>query len=292
MPTYRFKQVDAFTSRAFFGNPVAVVAGADGLEAEEMQRIAAWTNLSETTFVLKPTVAQPAYRLRIFSPGRELPFAGHPTIGSCHAVLEARIVAPEGGRLVQECGAGNLPLRVDGDGPGRWIYVETPQATFVADLAELRGIVSTALGRPIASSPAPTALRNGPTWLFVRFEDTTDVAALEPDMSLVAKLSREHSLTGVAAFAFVERGEFAIHIRCFAPSVGVPEDPVTGSANAALPAYLARHGLLGRTGREYLSTQGTELGRDGRVHVRVMDANGRAEIGGQVVTVVEGEIAV
>jgi len=91
---------------------------------------------------------------------------------------------------------------------------------------------------------------------------------------------------------FVERGEFAIHIRCFAPSVGVPEDPVTGSANAALPAYLARHGLLGRTGREYLSTQGTELGRDGRVHVRVMDANGRAEIGGQVVTVVEGEIAV
>ena len=290
MPIYRFKQVDAFTSRALFGNPVAVVLGADGLETEEMQRIAAWTNLSETTFVLKPTVAQPSYRLRIFSPGHELPFAGHPTIGSCHAVLEAQIVAPKDGRLVQECGAGNLSLRIDGEGPGRSIYVEAPEAMFIAELAELKSAVSAALGRPIASSPGPTAFRNGPTWLFVRFEDTTDVAALEPDLSAVAKISREHSLTGVAAFAFVERGEFAIHIRCFAPIAGVPEDPVTGSANAALPAYLARHGLLGRTGREYLSTQGTELGRDGRVHVRVLDGSGRAEIGGQAVTVVEGEI--
>src|SRR5262249_41636108 len=105
MPTYRFKQVDAFTSRAFFGNPVAVVMEADALESEEMQRIPAGPNPSETTSVLHPTVAHPAYRLRIFSPGRELPFAGHPTIGSCHAVLEAQMVAPEGGRLVQECGA-------------------------------------------------------------------------------------------------------------------------------------------------------------------------------------------
>jgi PhzF family phenazine biosynthesis protein len=284
--------VDAFTSQAFLGNPVAVVVGADGLETEEMQRIAAWTNLSETTFVLEPTVAQPAYRLRIFCPGHELPFAGHPTIGSCHAVLEDEIVTPQGGRLVQECGAGSLPLRVDGEGAERWIHVEAPEAEFAGELAELRAIVSSALGRQVASSPVPTALRNGPTWLFVRFEDTTDVAALEPDLSAVAKLTRDNSLSGVAAFAFVERGDFAIHIRCFAPGVGVPEDPVTGSANAALPAYLARHGLLGRTGRDYFATQGTELGRDGRVHVRVLDGGGRAEIGGQAVTVVEGEIAV
>jgi PhzF family phenazine biosynthesis protein len=98
MPTYRFKQVDAFSARPFFGNPVAVVLGADGLPADEMQRIASWTNLSETAFVLEPTISGPAYRLRIFTPGHELPFAGHPTIGSCHAVLEAEVVAPEGGR--------------------------------------------------------------------------------------------------------------------------------------------------------------------------------------------------
>ena len=117
MSTYHFKQVDAFTSRPLFGNPVAVVLGADGLAPEEMQRIANWTNLSETTFVLAPSVAQPAYRLRIFTPGHELSFAGHPTIGSCHAVLEAGIVATRDGRIVQQCGAGNLRLRVEGEGP-------------------------------------------------------------------------------------------------------------------------------------------------------------------------------
>ena len=111
-------------------------------------------------------------------------------------------------------------------------------------------------------------------------------------MSAVTKLSRQHSLSGIAAFAFVDHGEFAVHIRCFAPAFGVPEDPVTGSANAALPAYLARHGLLERTGREYVATQATEMGRDGRVYVRVLDGSWRSEIGGQAVTVVEGEITV
>ena len=289
MSTYRFKQVDAFTSRPFFGNPVAVVLGADGLDTEEMQRIAAWTNLSETTFVLKPTISGPAYRLRIFSPGHELPFAGHPTIGSCHAVLEAGIVTPNNGRLVQECGAGNLPLRVEGAGPERLIRVEAPEAKFVGEYPNLVQAVSESLGRQIAGSPPPTALDNGPVWLFVRFEAEADVAALKPDMSAVAKLSREQSVSGIAAFAFVD-GDFAVHIRCFAPLFGVPEDPVTGSANAALVAYLARHGLLDRTGRKYVATQATELGRDGRVHVRVLDNAGRAEIGGQAVTVVEGEI--
>jgi len=292
MRTYRFKQVDAFTSLPFFGNPVAVVLGADGLDAGEMQRIATWTNLSETTFVLKPTGVQPAYRLRIFSPGNELPFAGHPTIGSCHAVLEAGIVAAADGRLVQECGAGDLPLRVEGQGAQRRIHVEAPEARFAGEFARLTQSLSAALGRQIAASPVPTALRNGPNWLFVRFEDTADVTDLRPDISGVTQLSREHSLTGIAAFAFDDDKQFAVHIRCFAPLFGVPEDPVTGSANAALPAYLARHGLLDRTGRNYVASQGTEMGRDGRVYVRVLDESGRSEIGGQAVTVVDGEITV
>jgi PhzF family phenazine biosynthesis protein len=292
MATYKFKQVDAFTSRPLLGNPVAVVLGADGLSAEEMQRIANWTNLSETTFVLKPSVPQPAYRLRIFTPQHELPFAGHPTIGSCHAVLEAGVVTPKDGRLVQECGAGNLPLRVEGEGPERRIWVEAPEAKVMGEYPELADRVSAALRSPIAKSPPPTALRNGPNWLFVRFETEAEVAALKPDMSALAELSVEGTHTGLAAFAFVDSGEFALHIRCFAPAAGVPEDPVTGSANAALPAYLVRHGLLDRTGREYVATQATELGRDGRVPVRVLDDNGRAEIGGQAVTVIEGEIRV
>lgn len=290
MPVYRFKQVDAFTARPFFGNPVAVVLGADALSSETMQRIAAWTNLSETTFVLKPTIAGPAYRLRIFTPSHELPFAGHPTIGSCHAVLEAGLVEPRNGRLVQQCGAGDLPLRIEGEGKQRRLYVEAPEAKLAGELAGLAQVVSSALGRPIARTPAPTALRNGPIWLFVRFENESEVAALAPDMSALAKLSLEHSVSGVAAFAFVEGGEFAVHIRCFAPAFGVPEDPVTGSANAALPAYLAHHGLLNRVKPEYVATQATELGRDGRVYVRILDESGRAEIGGHAVTAVEGEI--
>ena len=288
MPTYRFKQVDAFTSRPFYGNPVAVVLDADDLSDEHMQRIANWTNLSETTFVLKPTITGPAYRLRIFTPAHELPFAGHPTIGSCHAVIEGGIVTPKDGRMVQECGAGNLPLRIEGAGAERRIWVEAPEAKPMGEHPELSSTLSEVLGSPIAESPAPTAFRNGPTWLFVRFETESEVAALKPDMSALAKLSP--TVTGVAAFAFVNGGEFAVHIRCFAPAAGVPEDPVTGSANAALPAYLAHHGLLEKMGREYIATQATELGRDGRVFVRVLDAQGRAEIGGQAVTVVEGEI--
>ncbi len=248
MPTYQFKQVDAFTSRPFYGNPVAVVLGGDGLDTDDMQRIATWTNLSETTFVLKPTIAGPAYRLRIFSPGHELPFAGHPTIGSCHAVLEAGIVTPEDGRLVQECGAGNLPLRIEGEGAEKRIWVEAPEAKPMGEHPDLIDRLSDVLRSRISDSPPPTALQNGPNWLFVRFDEESEVAALKPDMSGLAELSRERTISGVAAFAFTEGGEFAVHIRCFAPLFGVPEDPVTGSANAALPAYLARHGLLGPDG--------------------------------------------
>ncbi len=290
MPTHPFKQVDVFSARPFFGNPVAVVANADALSVQEMQRIAAWTNLSETTFVLTASSPGPAYRLRIFTPEHELPFAGHPTLGSCHAVLEWGLLEPRNGRLVQDCGAGALPLRIEGEGPARRIYVEAPEAKWVGEFPQLAHSASAALGRPIAAAPVPAALRNGPNWLFVRFEREADVAALRPDMARVAQLSREHSVSGIAAFAFVDDGEFAVHIRCFAPAFGVPEDPVTGSANAALPAYLARHGLLERTGRDYFATQATEMGRDGRVHVRILDDAGRAEIGGQAVTAVEGEL--
>ena len=165
-------------------------------------------------------------------------------------------MAAQDGRLVQECGAGSLPLRVEGEGSQRRIHVEAPEARFEGEFAGLTQGLSAVLGRQIAASPAPTALRNGPVWLFVRFEDASEVTALRPDMSALTKLSRELSISGVAAF------------------------------------YLASHGLLERTGREYVATQATEIGRVGRVHVRVLDANGRSEIGGHAVTVVEGTITV
>jgi PhzF family phenazine biosynthesis protein len=292
MRTLRFLQVDAFSARPFYGNPVAVVLGADDLTSEAMQRIAAWTNLSETTFVLPATIPDPAYRLRIFTPGHELPFAGHPTIGTCHAVLETGLVSPVDGRLVQQCGAGDLPLRVSGEGAQRWIHVEAPRALCTGELPELASEISAALGCAIAPSPVPTAFRNGPCWLFVRVETEAQLASLVPDLSAIAKIARAHTASGIAVFAFADSSEYAVRIRCFAPGAGVPEDPVTGSANAALPAMLAHHGLLERVGRAYRASQGRELGRDGRVDVRVLDASGHSEIGGQAVTVVEGTLRI
>ena len=290
MSTYRFKQVDAFTSRPLFGNPVAVVLGADGLGSEEMQRIAAWTNLSETAFVQTPTTPEGDYRLRIFTPSEELPFAGHPTIGSAHAVIEAGVVGSSR-QFVQECGAGPLTLRVEGDGASRVIWARAPEPRIIQDFSPSVDTISEALGTKVSADPPPLAMENGPVFLLVHVPDSTVLSRLQPDMGAVTRLSREFSVTGICAFTLVPGDGPRVHMRWFAPATGVPEDPITGSANATVPAYLARFGLLEQTGREYVAMQGMELGRDGRVHVRVLDDTGmKVEFGGQAVTVIDGEI--
>jgi PhzF family phenazine biosynthesis protein len=290
LSTHRFSQVDVFTTRPFFGNPVAVVFDADGLSDAEMQRIAGWTNLSETTFFQQPSTNSGAdYRLRIFYPKGELPFAGHPTVGSAHAALEGGVIPAGKREFVMECGAGMLPLRVEGDSPERRIFVRAPEAEFVHEFGTSVEAISGVLGAPVAADPPPASINNGPVWLFCGMA-SADIARLRPDMTAAARLSRDLSVSGFATFALVKGAENKVHIRVFAPDGGVPEDPVTGSANASLPTYLARYGLLKVTGREYVSSQGAELGRDGRVQVRVLNDTGLAEIGGQCVTVIEGEI--
>lgn len=296
MPTYKFNQVDVFTSRPFFGNPVAVIFDADDLDDEQMTQIANWTHLSETTFFQSPSPNSGAdYKLRIFTPRGELAFAGHPTVGSAHAYIERGGARLDPDVLRMECGAGIFAIRTVGEGSESLIFSETPEATFVHEFSTSVEAISDALRSPISKETPPASFYNGPTWLFTRLDSSAAVAALKPDMNAVARLSEDFSLTGIAAFALLDRSahpealEGAIHFRAFAPLVGVTEDPVTGSANAALPSYLERFGLLERTGREYVSMQGMELGRDGRVHVRV-GADNRVEIGGQAVTVIEGEL--
>lgn len=288
MTTRRFKQVDVFTSRPLFGNPVAVVFDADDLSDAEMQKIANWTNLSETTFFKTPTPESGAdYQLRIFYPKGELPFAGHPTIGSAHAAIEGGVIPPGKREFVMECGAGLLPLHVEGEGGERRIFVRAPQSEFVHEFSTSIEAISSALGAPVVANPPPGSVYNGPTWLFCGMT-SEDIARLKPDMTATARLSRDLSVSGFATFALVEGETHQVHIRVFAPDGGVHEDPVTGSANASLPTYLAHVGLLDRVGSEYISSQGTELGRDGRVHVRTDGV--RTEIGGQAVTVIDGEI--
>jgi PhzF family phenazine biosynthesis protein len=210
----RFKQVDVFTTRPFFGNPVAVVLDADGLDPAAMQRIAAWTNLSETTFVQRATVPAADYRLRIFTPRSELPFAGHPTLGSAHAVVEAGI-APDKPELRQECAAGVLQLTLEGAGGERRIAVEAPPAALAPIPADARAAIERALGAPLAREGMIVSI--GPRWLTGMLADAAAVRALAPDLGAIAAVSHRLGATGITVFALADSGDHDVVVRSFAP---------------------------------------------------------------------------
>jgi len=290
-PTLRtssFKQVDVFTSVAMRGNPLAVVFDAEGLSAQQMQHIAAWTNLSETTFVLPPTQSGADYRVRIFTPRSELPFAGHPSVGTAHALLEAERVTPKQA-LVQECAAGLLPVRVLGTGAARRILVRTPRARFSDLPARAQAPIAQALGAGLHA--APRIVTVGPDWVICDLGDEVSVRALKPDMQALTALRGSVGSAYFAVFGRASGSDYAIVVRAFCPADGIPEDPVTGSANASIGAYLHASGEIARIGTEYRASQGRELGRNGFVAVRV-DANGDVEIGGQSVTCVDGTLVI
>jgi PhzF family phenazine biosynthesis protein len=267
MATLPFKQVDVFTDKPFLGNPVAVVIGAEDLDTDTMQRIACWTNLSETTFLLKSEVAD--YKLRIFTPRQELPFAGHPTIGSAHAAIESGFV-PKKASLRQECGAGVIDLGVEKDG----IFLRGPQAR----ISDVRKTL------PFASKLLRIDL--GPVWVVGEMADAGKLAALQPDMAALAEFSHDVEATGITVFAASGEKGSAIHVRSFAPAHGIPEDPVCGSGNLSVAAYLKQTNQVKRFGERYVARQGMQVGRDGRVSVRI-ETDG-IRIGGHAVTCVEG----
>jgi PhzF family phenazine biosynthesis protein len=279
MREVRFKQVDVFTKVPFRGNPVAVVLEGEGLSADVMQRIAGWTNLSETTFVLPPSSADADYRLRIFTPRMELPFAGHPTIGSAHAVLEAGIAKAKGGRLRQECGAGILDLAVDGG----TLWLDSPKATESA-FTETPALEKM-LGAKVKG--APLIMNVGPRWLIAELGDAAVVGAIAPDMAAVAALSVRLEIGGVTVYGAANDGKSAIHVRSFAPAHAIPEDPVCGSGNISVAAYLRK---AGRLGGGYVARQGMQLGRDGEVSIRF--EGDKILLGGSAVTCIEGVLRI
>jgi PhzF family phenazine biosynthesis protein len=272
MTTLRFKQVDVFTDKPFLGNPVAVVIGAEGLDADTMQRIAGWTNLSETTFLLKSEVAD--YRLRIFTPRRELPFAGHPTIGSAHAALESGFVSAKNNKLRQECGAGIMELTVEG---GK-IFVKGPQPK-LAPVKQIPGIELLS---------APLRVDVGPVWIVGEMADAAKLASLKPEMAALAAFTDSLEASGVTLFAKSDDCVAAMHVRSFAPAHGIPEDPVCGSGNLSVAVFLKSANLLKKYGAAYVARQGAQLGRDGRIFVRIDEDGFR--IGGHAVTCVEGTL--
>ena len=276
-----FRQVDVFSVEPLRGNPVAVVHDAEGLSVEQMQAFAAWTNLSETTFLLTPTTEAADYRLRIFTPAEELPFAGHPTLGSAHAWREAGGRAREPGRLVQECGAGLVTLRALGD-EARWAFAAPPLRRSGPLSPEELSAVTAALGLRPEQVLASAWVDNGPGWVGVRLRDAEAVLGLRPDWSRFEGLE----VGVVGPYADPAPGEPAVEVRAFCPSLGVVEDPVTGSLNASLAQWLTADGTLPDS---YVASQGTCLGRAGRVHVE-RDPDGTVWVGGDTTTVVQGEV--
>jgi PhzF family phenazine biosynthesis protein len=275
-----FSQVDVFSAEPLLGNPVAVVHAADGLSDDEMARFARWTNLSETTFLLTPTVAAADYRLRIWTPAGELPFAGHPTLGSAHAWLEAGGVPAVDGEVVQECGAGLVRVRRGGPG-GRLAFAAPPLVRSGPVDAADRAAIARAL-RIDEDEIVDTAwVDNGPGWVAVLLADASAVLTLQPDFAEFGALE-----IGVVGTYAPEEGDAAVEVRAFVPTMGIGEDPVTGSLNAGIAQWLAGD----RLPTSYVASQGTVLGRRGRVHI---DLEGETVwVGGDTLTTVSGEVAV
>ena len=287
-----FKQVDVFTATAYRGNPLAVVLDGSGMSTEAMQQFTDWTNLSEATFVLPPTPEGRAtgadYRVRIFCPGRELPFAGHPTLGTCHAWLQTGGQPQVAGRVVQECGVGLVTLRRDGE---RLAFAAPPliQSGPLPE-ADVQ-LIARGLGVARSDVVAHAWCDNGPRWRGVLLRSAAQVLALQPDGAVLAGLDvgvvGPRGKVGVVGATDAATGDEAIafEVRAFLPGhSGLMEDPVTGSLNAALAQWLIGTGLAPA---RYIASQGTALGRAGRVHVQ--QDGPQIWVGGHSVTCVRGE---
>lgn len=276
MSTFQFTQVDVFTDQALKGNPLAVVHGADALSDAQMQAFARWTNLSETTFLLQPTDPAADYRVRIFTPNGELPFAGHPTLGSCHAWLQAGGVPRVRGMVVQQCNVGLVRIRHGEAG-----------AAFAAPALKMDPVDDETLGKVLAALglarervQASQWLQNGPRWLTLQVDSAQTVLSLEPDHNALKDLAE----VGVVG-PYPEGSPCQFELRAFASVIGVPEDPVTGSLNAGVAQWLIERGVAPK---RYTASQGQRLGRAGRVQI---EHDGRTLwVGGQSVSCIRGEL--
>lgn len=270
-----FTQVDVFTTTPYAGNPVAVVLDAEGLSTEQMARFAHWTNLSETTFVLPPTAPDADYTVRIFTPAQELPFAGHPTLGTCHAWLSAGGTPKQGDVIIQECGVGLIPVRRTEHGLA---FAGPPLIRSGAVDEMLIEHIVAVLGISRSDIVDTEWVDNGPGWVAVLLESAEAVLALQPrgvDLDL-----------GVVG-PYPQGSPQAFELRAFFPKDGsTVEDPVTGSLNASVAQWLLR---TGRATAPYIASQGTALGRSGRVHI-TQDPDGAIWVGGGTVTCINGQV--
>ena len=289
MPACPYVQLDVFADRPGAGNPLAVIPDATGLNDATMQAIARWTRLPETTFVFPSPTATADYAVRIFSPRREVPFAGHPSVGTAHVLLDRGLVAPRDGLLVQSCAVGELPLRIDGVGAKRTVAVRTPRASVVevADAADPR--LRDALAGLATGTLPPVLMDGGRRWWLVELADETSLRAATPDWAAITHLAHDTGSMGLCVFARSEDPVYYLAVRAWVGSPAPFEDVASGAANATLAAWLAERDALPGDDGFYRISQGREVGHDAIIELRV-DAAGEVWSGGRARSVVKGTI--
>ena len=303
--TLKFYQADVFTGQPFGGNPVAVFPNAQGLTDFELQQIAREMNLSETVFVLPPTDQAAVVRLRIFTPTQEIPFAGHPVLGTFYVLAQLGLIAVTDGvtRVMQECNIGLFPVEIHArEGQITRVVMTQPKPLFLGSMDETEDLfhIAKALGLPkyqIVDTKAPVmVVSTGLPVVIVPVRALTAVRSIEPDASAIVDMCERFGTNGIMVYTTMTVEDHAtVHTRMFAPAIGILEDPATGSASGAMGAYLVHNGLV-EVGplTEIIVEQGYEIGRPSRILVQVEsddDAIQTVKVGGQVVMVVEGTLS-
>ncbi len=288
--TCHYLQLDVFAKQAGRGNPLGVVMGADDWSSERMQGFATWTNLVETTFVLPPSEPGASYRLRTFTPGKEIAFAGHPSIGSAFAALHSGFCVAHDGQLIQQCDAGLLPIAVDGEPQCPMLSVAVPAAHIeLATHTDMLAVEQLLDGLTLGALP-PGLVSGGRRWWLAELADEQQLRAWKPPFADIAALAQRSQTLGLCLFARSHDPAFELVVRAFPAGAGIVEDPASGAANALIAAYIAQLEPHGALSRGYRASQGREMGRDAMLSLRVQ-GNGQVWVGGHCALVIDGTLA-
>lgn len=288
MASLRYLHLDVFAATLGGGNHLGVVIGADGWSDQAMQRFARWTALVETTFLLPPTDPKASYRVRIFTPHKEIPFAGHPSIGSAHAALACGLAETRDGLLWQECGAGVLPIRVEGNGPGRELLLQSPGERVLDTGPAAHPLLPAALAGIELGTLPPALVDGGRRWWLAEVADEASLRAWQPDHAAIGALAQASDSMGLCAFARSGHPDYQLVVRALPAGVGIVEDPASGAANGLIAAYIVHAEPHGMLARGYQVSQGREIGHDARLIVRIDGTS--IWVGGRSHTVVDGTL--
>ncbi len=289
MSLLRYLHLDVFAATMGGGNHLGVVIGADDWSTAAMQRFARWTALVETTFLLPPTDPRASYRVRIFTPHKEIPFAGHPSIGSAHAALEAGLATPLDGLLWQECDAGVLPIRIKGRGHDRELLLQSPGERVLGTGRDAHPLLAATLAGIECGVLPPALVDGGRRWWLAEVADEASLRAWQPDHAAILALAQASDSMGLCVFARATQGERQLVVRAFPAGVGIVEDPASGAANGLIAAYIAQAEPHGPLAHGYVVSQGREIGHDARLVVHI-DSDA-LWVGGRSHTVIDGSLA-